>query len=283
MYLSLIDNRQDSIEDDNEVKTWNQGQPQRKKPILNRPYTVSEIETMILKAEKEAALKTRLQQEKLKIEEENARLQEQLLQAMKYQEKLKQQAALSKIHSQGLLPQVNTQVPQNPSLKVPQHLPQPAPQYLPQQAPQYLPQQAPQGLREPQASSIYQQLPPKASLPGLHASQNPQEQYSQHKMEMSQQQLPAVEQKQIYSVQDKQKPLENQNIRYETALEKALHEAATITFDPFYSPMLRKIDVVLEAVGFLDEGCRVRLICSMYKNPLKFSPHSNLISAELSR
>lgn len=53
--------------------------------------------------------------------------------------------------------------------------------------------------------------------------------------------------------------------------------------DPFYSPILEKIDTILLGLGFNEEPCRERLICSMYKNPPKFSPHSNLLSAELSR
>ncbi|XP_039275531.1 uncharacterized protein LOC111053609 isoform X1 [Nilaparvata lugens] len=53
--------------------------------------------------------------------------------------------------------------------------------------------------------------------------------------------------------------------------------------DPFYSPMLRKIDAVFIDMGVMEEGCRERLVCSMYKNPSKFSPHSNLMSAQLSK
>lgn len=54
-------------------------------------------------------------------------------------------------------------------------------------------------------------------------------------------------------------------------------------YDPFYSPILEKIDIILNRLGFTTEPCRERLICSMYKNPQKFTPHSNLVSAELSR
>ncbi|GLV32661.1 Osiris 17 [Carabus blaptoides fortunei] len=55
------------------------------------------------------------------------------------------------------------------------------------------------------------------------------------------------------------------------------------SYDPFYSPILEKIDKILNSLGVSDEPCRERLICSIYKNPVKFSPHSNLLSAELSR
>lgn len=55
--------------------------------------------------------------------------------------------------------------------------------------------------------------------------------------------------------------------------------------DPFYSPILAKIDKIFLQLGLSenDEGCRERLVCSMYKNPGRYSPHSNYISAELSR
>ncbi|KAG8243163.1 Protein of unknown function (DUF1676) [Homalodisca vitripennis] len=54
-------------------------------------------------------------------------------------------------------------------------------------------------------------------------------------------------------------------------------------YDPFYSPMLQRLDTVFGHLGVQEEGCRERLVCSMYKNPARFSPHSNLVSAELSR
>ncbi|XP_063919197.1 uncharacterized protein LOC135134447 [Zophobas morio] len=192
----FINHRQDSSEDTNEVQPWGQGQ-HKKQP--NRPLAPKEIEAMVLKAEREAMLKARLQQERHRIQEENARLQEQLRQAMKLQDKLKQQAVAVKARV------------------------------------------------------------PVAPIPIL--------------------QTPDVEQKHVYSAKVKQeepKPQEN-------AFEKALHQAAAITYDPFYSPILEKIDKILVGLGVRDEGCRERLICSMYKNPTRFSPHSNLLSAELSR
>lgn len=56
-----------------------------------------------------------------------------------------------------------------------------------------------------------------------------------------------------------------------------------VTYDPFYSPILQRMDNVFVQLGFNEEACRERLVCSMYKNPSKYTPHSNLISAELSR
>lgn len=55
------------------------------------------------------------------------------------------------------------------------------------------------------------------------------------------------------------------------------------SYDQFYSPILSKLDRVFNQLGFADENCRERLICSMYKNPTRYSPHSNYVSAELSR
>lgn len=95
-------------------------------------------------------------------------------------------------------------------------------------------------------------------------------------------QTPVTEQKQVYSAKVKQEEPEIKKPE-PTTFETALHQAAAITYDPFYSPILEKIDKILIGLGFQDEPCRERLICSMYKSPAKFSPHSNLLSAELSR
>ncbi|KAF6210123.1 hypothetical protein GE061_015879 [Apolygus lucorum] len=53
--------------------------------------------------------------------------------------------------------------------------------------------------------------------------------------------------------------------------------------DPFYSPILTRLDRVFSELGFTEEPCKERLVCSMYKAPARFSPHSNLVSAEISR
>ena len=53
--------------------------------------------------------------------------------------------------------------------------------------------------------------------------------------------------------------------------------------DPFYGPILTKIDTIFAQLGVSEEACKERLLCSMYKNPTQYSPHSNFISAELSR
>ncbi|XP_052567593.1 uncharacterized protein LOC120428959 isoform X1 [Culex pipiens pallens] len=53
--------------------------------------------------------------------------------------------------------------------------------------------------------------------------------------------------------------------------------------DPFYSPILARLDKVFNSLGIVEENCRERLVCAMYKSPIKYSPHSNYVSAELSR
>ncbi|XP_073969289.1 protein Osi24 [Rhodnius prolixus] len=54
-------------------------------------------------------------------------------------------------------------------------------------------------------------------------------------------------------------------------------------YDPFYSPLLSRLDSVFKQLGTTSEGCRERLVCDMYRNPAKFAPFSNLVSAQLSR
>ncbi|KAG5672968.1 hypothetical protein PVAND_003054 [Polypedilum vanderplanki] len=53
--------------------------------------------------------------------------------------------------------------------------------------------------------------------------------------------------------------------------------------DPFYSPILLKLDNIFHQMGYNDEPCKERIVCNMYKEPTKYSPHSNYVSSELSR
>lgn len=56
-------------------------------------------------------------------------------------------------------------------------------------------------------------------------------------------------------------------------------------YDPFYSPLLSRLDAVFAQMGLSnrEEPCREKLVCLMYSNPAKYAPYSNLISAQLSR
>ncbi|KAH8288301.1 hypothetical protein KR054_000661 [Drosophila jambulina] len=56
-----------------------------------------------------------------------------------------------------------------------------------------------------------------------------------------------------------------------------------LNYDPFYSPILLKIDKIVEQLGVKNDLCKERIVCSMYKDPSTYSPHSNFVSAELSR
>ncbi|XP_026470984.1 uncharacterized protein LOC113375256 [Ctenocephalides felis] len=80
-------------------------------------------------------------------------------------------------------------------------------------------------------------------------------------------------------LQNEQKLLAQQHL-----LNQQIAQTTDLTqYDAFYSPILTKIDAVLEKLGHRDAGCKERILCAMYKNPMKYSPHSNLVSAELSR
>ncbi|XP_065350196.1 uncharacterized protein Osi24 isoform X1 [Cloeon dipterum] len=56
-------------------------------------------------------------------------------------------------------------------------------------------------------------------------------------------------------------------------------------FDPYYSPIVSRLDVVFKQLGYEKKSkeCTKRLVCNMYKQPGKYAPYSNLVSAQLSR
>lgn len=56
-------------------------------------------------------------------------------------------------------------------------------------------------------------------------------------------------------------------------------------YDPFYSPLLSRLDAVFQQMGLGpgNEKCREKLVCLMYASPAKYAPYSNLVSAQLSR
>ncbi|XP_043517608.1 uncharacterized protein LOC122532683 [Frieseomelitta varia] len=53
--------------------------------------------------------------------------------------------------------------------------------------------------------------------------------------------------------------------------------------DEYYGPIINRLEEIFKQLRFVEESCRERLVCSMYKNPTVYSPHSNLVSNELSR
>jgi len=100
--------------------------------------------------------------------------------------------------------------------------------------------------------------------------------------------LQQQQQKQLLLEQERYQELvrqQEESVKLKSLTQRPPSESTTVhvTYDPFYSPILQKMDNVFVQVGFNEEACRERLVCSMYKTPSRFSPHSNLISAELSR
>ncbi|KAL0105075.1 hypothetical protein PUN28_016607 [Cardiocondyla obscurior] len=55
------------------------------------------------------------------------------------------------------------------------------------------------------------------------------------------------------------------------------------TEDEYYGPIIARLEDIFGQLRFYEETCREMLVCSMYKNPASYSPHSNLVSNELSR
>lgn len=53
--------------------------------------------------------------------------------------------------------------------------------------------------------------------------------------------------------------------------------------DEYYGPIVDRLEDIFTQLRFQEETCREMLICSMYKNPASYSPHSNIVSNELSR
>ncbi|XP_066582240.1 uncharacterized protein [Prorops nasuta] len=53
--------------------------------------------------------------------------------------------------------------------------------------------------------------------------------------------------------------------------------------DDYFGPIVGRLEDIFTHLRFSEEPCRERLVCSMYKNPTLYSPHSNLVSNELSR
>ncbi|XP_055698523.1 uncharacterized protein LOC129798988 isoform X2 [Phlebotomus papatasi] len=84
-------------------------------------------------------------------------------------------------------------------------------------------------------------------------------------------------------IADQQKILHHQPFAQDPQHQQNFLRNSSLLVDPFYGPILQRIDKIFLQMGIVEEGCKERLVCSMYKNPARFSPHSNFISAELSR
>ncbi|XP_066154585.1 uncharacterized protein Osi17 isoform X1 [Euwallacea fornicatus] len=289
-----------------------------------RPLTSLDVERMLAKAEKEAMIKARLEKERLRIRDENLKLQAQLNQEVKLHEKLKQQAGYltnKRVPPQKTLGSFSRAplrgspfdpgAPGDPGIELPAGY---IPQHSVPQRPANLPPPPPPVEEQPyqvaQQNHFDQQHQPSVKQPY---------QYDQPFQPNRQHQQISAAQGPVYKPpgegqEGKKTPLDIQkSVGYDPRLGSFenskdvgdVKENAEVIrpaeagpskaeadkkrgkleqeIDPFYSPILAKIDKILQGLGFVDEPCKERLICSMYKNPPLFSPYSNLLSVELSR
>jgi len=126
------------------------------------------------------------------------------------------------------------------------------------------------------------QQQPLIQVPDTNTVNGNTESAAQTKLLQQQQQKQSLLEQQRYQELVRQR---EESLKLKALTPRPPSESTTVhvTYDPFYSPILQKMDNVFVQVGFNEEACRERLVCSMYKTPSRFSPHSNLISAELSR
>lgn len=68
-----------------------------------------------------------------------------------------------------------------------------------------------------------------------------------------------------------------------TAKSSSISISRQDTEDEYYGPIIARLEDIFGQLRFYEETCREMLVCSMYKNPAGYSPHSNLVSNELSR
>lgn len=226
-----------------------------------------------------------MQQEKLRLQQENLRLQEQLKaqESIKIQNQLKLHEALKQ---QERLKLGELQQPTSP--KIVQHY-----QYSPQIPP--IPPQYPTNQQytshQGQASI---NVPVVAAPNTVSINRNPITQANVGTSKVVSVSSPnsiqsgsAVQHQGIATSQNTKESVGTANTvsasKTGSGTTFTIQKSISTEYDPFYSPILDKIDAIFVKLGVHSEGCRERLICSMYKNPTRFSPHSNLISAELSR
>ncbi|XP_012522974.1 uncharacterized protein LOC105828936 [Monomorium pharaonis] len=81
------------------------------------------------------------------------------------------------------------------------------------------------------------------------------------------------------------RPIHHQAQRFLTPVAHAKSSSISRqdTEDEYYGPIIARLEDIFGQLRFYEETCREMLVCSMYKNPASYSPHSNLVSNELSR
>ncbi|CAB0043803.1 unnamed protein product [Trichogramma brassicae] len=114
--------------------------------------------------------------------------------------------------------------------------------------------------------------------------QQPQQLKNQHVIAQQQQQQPQHQQKAVVKQQHQSKI--DQKVQPTVIGSGAVAMPMTRTKqydDKFFGPIVERLDEIFAQLRFTEEQCRERLVCSMYKNPAQYTPHSNLVSNELSR
>ncbi|XP_039760659.1 uncharacterized protein LOC120634248 [Pararge aegeria] len=82
---------------------------------------------------------------------------------------------------------------------------------------------------------------------------------------------------------------ESNRVKAETELVRqqqeilAAQDPDSIAAEKFYGTLLERVDIILGSIGAKDIGCKERAVCSLYKDPFKHAPYSNLVSNELSK
>lgn len=80
------------------------------------------------------------------------------------------------------------------------------------------------------------------------------------------------------------RPIHHQAQRFLTPVKSSsISISRQDTEDEYYGPIIARLEDIFKQLRFYEETCREMLVCSMYKNPAGYSPHSNLVSNELSR
>lgn len=108
--------------------------------------------------------------------------------------------------------------------------------------------------------------------------QQVQQQIQQQKMQQQQ-----MQQHQLQQQQQQSRPVQGQRVIQTSSKVSSVPSSRPAYDDEFYGPIVGRLDEIFGQLRFLEENCRERLVCSMYKNPAIYSPHSNLVSNELSR
>ncbi|BFF92987.1 uncharacterized protein DMAD_10924 [Drosophila madeirensis] len=116
------------------------------------------------------------------------------------------------------------------------------------------------------------------------ARNNQQQQQQQHQQEPQLSPELAAQLKEAIRIQAEQRLIQQQQkiLEHQPFVQDG-QPLYPLNYDPFYSPILLKIDKIVEQLGVKNDLCKERIVCSMYKDPATYSPHSNFLSAELSR